>query len=242
MSTSPGSADATTFHGFPHETATFLTSLRENNSKEWFAAHRREYEDYYLEPAKRLVEAVGPRLRAIAPDVEAQPRILGSIFRINRDTRFGRKDAPYKDHVDVWFWEGPRRGAVSGFFARISPDFVGIGAGCHGFDKHTLAFYRRAVADDETGSELVALVDGIEALGHGIGGEHYKRYPSGFASDAPAGRFLLYKALYVHTDHPAEVATSEGLVELLMGVWTELSPLHRWLTDRVQTVRDRASN
>ena len=48
--------------------------------------------------------------------------MLGSILRINRDTRFSRDPSPYKDHLDLWFWEGERRRAVSGFFARLTPE------------------------------------------------------------------------------------------------------------------------
>jgi uncharacterized protein (DUF2461 family) len=55
--------------------------------------------------------------------------VLGSIFRINRDTRFSKDKRPYKDHLDFWFWEGDRKAASSGLFARVSPDGVIVGAG-----------------------------------------------------------------------------------------------------------------
>ena len=38
-----------------------------------------------------FVEAAGEELRAFAPDVGADPRVNGSIFRIARDTRFPRR-------------------------------------------------------------------------------------------------------------------------------------------------------
>jgi uncharacterized protein (DUF2461 family) len=70
--------------------------------------------------------------------------VLGSILRIHRDTRFSRDPSPYKDHLDFWFWEGERR-AVSGFFARLTPEHLGVGASCHGLDKRPPA----GVAADE---------------------------------------------------------------------------------------------
>ena len=54
--------------------------LRANNNKAWFAAHRKDYEQGYVAPAKQFVVAAGERLRHFAPDVQAQPRISGSIF------------------------------------------------------------------------------------------------------------------------------------------------------------------
>jgi uncharacterized protein (DUF2461 family) len=59
-------------------------------------------------------------------------------FRINRDTRFSPDKRPYKDHLDLWLWEGDRKAAVSRLFARVSPELVGVGAGSHGLDKSAL--------------------------------------------------------------------------------------------------------
>src|SRR5215213_5040596 len=109
------------FGGFPPETISFLRELRVNNRREWLDAHRDDYEAYWLGPAKAFVVAAGRLLAELAPQIRAEPRVLGSILRINRDSRFSRDPSPYKDHLDVWFWEGERRRAVSGFFARLTP-------------------------------------------------------------------------------------------------------------------------
>ena len=131
----------TDFAGFPAETQKFLKGLSKNNNKEWFDAHRSDYDDHWVTPAKAFVEAAGEALQDLAP-VEAQPRVNGSIFRVNRDVRFSADKRPYKDHLDFWFWEGERKTAVSGFYLRITPTEVGIGVGAHGFDKDRLAKYR----------------------------------------------------------------------------------------------------
>ena len=81
------------------------------------------------------------------PGIATEARVNGSIFRINRDTRFSKDKTPYKDHLDFWFWEGQRKTALSGLFLRIAPAAVTVGAGAHGFDPTRLARYRAAVAD-----------------------------------------------------------------------------------------------
>ena len=68
------------------------------------------------------------------PGIATEARVNGSIFRINRDTRFSKDKTPYKDHLDFWFWEGQRKTALSGLFLRIAPAAVTVGAGAHGFD------------------------------------------------------------------------------------------------------------
>jgi uncharacterized protein (TIGR02453 family) len=225
----------TAFGGFPEETIRFLRQLRVNNRKDWFDAHRDDYEAFWVAPAKAFVVAAGQELAQLAPGIRAEPRVLGSIFRINRDTRFARGAGPYKDHIDFWFWEGERRHAVSGFFARLTPEFLGVGAGCHGLDPERLTRFRQAVAEPASGAELAGIAQGLEAAGYQLGGASLKRPPAGFAAGGPAGRFLLHKAMFVHQDEPAdERIQTDAVLATCLRHWSALAPLHRWLTDNVQ--------
>jgi hypothetical protein len=72
--------------------------------------------------------------------------------------------------------------------------------------------------------------------GYRLGGAALKRPPAGFASSGPAGRFLLHKALFVHHDEPADQRVqTDAVLTMCMGHWRALAPLHRWLTDNIQT-------
>ena len=219
---------------FPSDTLAFLDELRHDNTKVWFEAHRARYQGAYVEAGKAFVEAVAPVLAAIAVGICAEPRVLGSIFRINRDTRFSADKRPYKDHLDFWFWEGDRKTAVSGLFVRFSPDVVGVGAGSHGFGKPTLGRFRDAVVDDARPG-LVDAVGGIEKAGYLVDGQTYKRVPTGYPSEGPAARFLRHSALFVHHDEPAILALDAArLLPTLERHWRTFAPLHRWLVTHVQ--------
>jgi uncharacterized protein (TIGR02453 family) len=221
------------FAGFPSATFELLGGLHEHNTKEWFDAHQTEYRAGYVEAGKQFVVAAGEVLRAFAPGIEAEPKVLGSIFRINRDTRFSTDKRPYKDHLDFWFWEGDRKAAVSGFFLRVTPDAVGVGAGCHGFDKPRLASFRSALDDS-----LAAIASGLERDGYKVEGEQYARLPRGVDPDGPAARFGRYGALYVHVDGPGGLARDGAtLLNTCRRHWRALAPLHRWLVDNVQQPR-----
>ena len=225
----------TDFAGFPNETVRFLNDVANNNSKDWFDAHRSDYEEFWVEPAKAFVDAVGESLRGLAP-IEAQPRVNGSIFRINRDTRFSKDKTPYKDHLDFWFWEGERKRAVSGFYVRITPTQFGIGVGAHGFDKDRLAAFRAAVVDAEAGTALSKAVGSVEKAGWPVKGSKYKQLPRGFeAVDEHQERFLRYDALWCGEDVPIPASLhNRRLIGYTMARWTKLEPLHRWLVDTVQ--------
>ncbi|MFN0029991.1 MAG: DUF2461 domain-containing protein [Acidimicrobiales bacterium] len=218
------------FPAFPRQSLEFLQGISINNNKAWFEAHRADYDTAYVGAGKAFVAAAGEVLTAIAPEIQAQPKVNGSIFRINRDIRFAADKRPYKDHLDFWFWEGQRAGAVSGFFARLTPDTFGIGVGCHGFDKARLATFRSRLSQglDQVASE-------ISGAGYALEGQHYTRVPTGMDERAPGGAFARHGALFVHVECDAEVALDgDALQAACTTHWQALAPLHRWLIDQVQ--------
>jgi uncharacterized protein (TIGR02453 family) len=221
------------FQGFFKETVAFIEGLREHNNKAWFSEHRSDYENFYLEPAKAFVEDVGRALKKIAPEARAEPRVGGSIFRINRDTRFSSDKRPYKDHLDFWFWEGDRKLATSGFFVRLQPERVFVGAGAHHFDKPSLERFRSAIGTN--GNQLLTAVNRMERAGNTVYGEHYKRPPRGYDASPKTQRFLLFNSLWgAHEDALSDVVFSEDFVGYCAGHWKMLAPLHRWLIEHVQ--------
>jgi uncharacterized protein (TIGR02453 family) len=218
--------------GFPPATRAFLGELRENNSREWFDAHRDRYESDVVAPAKAFVTGAAPLLQRLASGITAEPRVLGSIFRINRDTRFSPDKRPYKDHLDLWFWHGVRATAASGLFLRLTPDDVSIGAGAHDLQKERLTRYRDAVSDPAAGAALVAVVASLEAAGTGVAGRSMRRPPSGWSATPESAQLLLHRALFTATTLPASAA--EDLGAELERWWGLMAPLHLWLVEHVQ--------
>jgi uncharacterized protein (TIGR02453 family) len=221
---------------FSRDTLDFLAELREHNDKAWVDANRERYQRSYVEAGKAFVQAVEPVLQRIAPGIVAEPKVLGSIFRINRDTRFSADKRPYKDHLDFWFWHGERRDAVSGLMVRVTADYVGAGAGAHGFDKQQLATYRAALSRPDVAAELADAVAGVERAGYVVRGETYARVPKGSPDDRAVQRLLRHSGLFAHQDEPAAVALDgDRLLPALERHWRVMAPLHRWLVTHVQT-------
>ena len=222
------------FVGFPTGTLRFLRGIRKNNTKAWFDRHRADYDECYVAPAKNFVVAVGQSLAKVAPEIVADPRVNGSIFRINRDIRFGKDKRPYKDHLDFAFWQGEKKASASSLFFRVSPDGVFIGAGFHqGCPEHQKAF-RTAVADPNTGKALAAVAKKLRRSGYELEGKHYKRFPRGIPDDGPAAEFLLHNALYVVSQDQAKAACDRQIVDLCLKHWKAALPLHRWLINHVR--------
>ncbi len=220
--------------GFPAETLAFLEDLRDHNDKGWFDANRNRYTRAYLEPAQAFVEALAPGLDGIVPGIHAEPKVLGSIFRIHRDTRFSSDKRPYKDHVDLWFWHGPRPSAVSGLFLRLTPEELIVGAGAHDLQKERLSRYREAVGNPAAGRALAAIVAELDRAGIGVAGKSLTRPPPGHSAAPEAAPFLLHRALFSAVTEPSELATADRLGDHLERSWGLRAPLHQWVVEHVQ--------
>jgi uncharacterized protein (TIGR02453 family) len=187
------------FTGFGDPTIRFLKNLGRNNNRDWFQAHRAAYEDDLLEPALAFIEAIGPLLGRFSPGVHAEPRIGGSLMRINRDIRFSPDKRPYKDHLDMMFRCGEAK-TSPGYWFRLTTSELTLGAGMHMLDKPELDRYRKAVDADVPGTALNKAVTKVENAGYELGGgEHYKRVPSGFPPDHPRATLLRHNGIYVGT-------------------------------------------
>lgn len=220
------------FSGFPKKTVIFLRELAAHNNREWFTAHRPQYEAEVLEPAKAFVRTMGARLRRLSPGIKAEPRTDGSLFRIFRDTRFSPDKSPYKTNLGIYFWEGKgSRLECSGYYFHLEPPVLMLGGGVYVFSRPLLEHYRRAVADPEYGGSLAAIVKKITARpGYTLGGEHYKRVPAGFDASPEMARLLRHAGLYAGCEGPVPAELhSPALIDYCWERFKPMEPLHRWL-------------
>jgi uncharacterized protein (TIGR02453 family) len=226
--------DGFPFDGFPRALVAFYEDLSYNNNRAWFNEHKDIYKQHVIAPAQDFVRAMGARLRALAPDVVADPRAngAGSIFRIYRDTRFSKDKTPYKTFLGIFFWEGSRKKTEnSGFYFHLEPPRLMLAAGIHVFPRTLLGVYRDAVVDPEHGSALVKAVKQVSARGpYEIGGRHYKRVPQGYDAAHENADFLLHNGLHatIEGDIPEELYT-EGCLDYCFERFRDMAPIHDWL-------------
>lgn len=221
---------------FSVQTLEFLADLEQHNDRAWFEANRKRYEEHFVAPAKAFVVEVGARIEAAVPGVHAEPRVNGSIFRINRDTRFSKDKRPYKHHLDLMFWVGEGRSReCPGFFFRLMPDGLFVGGGMHGFDKEKLRRFRAAVAADGPGAALDAAAAAVRAAGdYNLGGQTYKRVPRGFEPDHPRAGWLRHSALWADwSASPPPAVDGPEFTETVVDHMVACAPIVRWIHDHV---------
>jgi uncharacterized protein (TIGR02453 family) len=224
------------FTGFRAETFAFLKGLARNNDREWFAAHREEYEASCVEPALAFVSAVGPKLKSVQPGTKFEPKLGGSLLRIHRDLRFTRDAKPFKEYLDIWFWRGDDKGRdAPSFTVRLHADRIVVGAGMRHLAGEQLAAYRAAVDDPRRGRALAKLVDDLCAKGdYALAGPTRSRVPAGFAAEHPRAELLRRTSLFVCRDAAvSKSAASPRFADECIGHFRAMQPLCRWLAATV---------
>lgn len=99
----------------------FLKENAMRNDREWFHAHRTDYEELILRPLSDLVMCLADDMEKIDSFIITAPKIGQTISRIYRDTRFSANKALYRDHI----WVSLRRSKKS--FPHYPEFYFGFG-------------------------------------------------------------------------------------------------------------------
>ena len=220
------------FKGFGEGALDFLSAIRKNNNKEWFAAHKNEYEKLILEPSRLFVVEMGEHLQALEPTIHAIPKINKSLYRIYRDTRrMGANKEPIKSRIGVIFWQGrTKRMQSSSFYMHFSPDELYVATGVRWFEKPMLDAFREYILNEQRRVELDEILSSIRAKGYTHLEKGYKRYPRGFNAQMPSADLALYKgmATYKILD-PKLIYDGEKLVDTLYRIYEDMLPLQQYM-------------
>lgn len=231
------------FQGFSKKVLPFLDSIRKNNNKEWFSAHKAEYEQLILNPSRAFVVEMGEHLQALEPTINAIPKINKSLYRIYRDSRrMGANKEPIKSRIGIIFWQGSgKRMQSSAFYMHFSPESLYVAVGVRWFEKSMLDAFREYIKDDAKRSELAKILEDIKAKDkeYTYLEKGYKRYPKGFSTDMPNADLSLYKgmATYKILD-PHLIEDGEKLIDTLYKIYEDMLPLQQFMYEVSLRIKD----
>ena len=212
----------------------FLRGLAKHNNKEWFEAHRAEYEGEVREPMRDLIGEMNARLAKVAPEIGGDPK--RSMFRINRDIRFSKDKSPYKTHAACWFHHRRATSRVgseadagsAGYYFHLEPGKSYVGGGIWMPPRPLLNKIRDAIAEDPATFDRMA--KGLARRYDGLDDEGaLKRVPRGFSEDHPAAKWLRYQSFVTGKAVTDADVTSAKLPALLAKEFEGLLPLVRWI-------------
>ena len=222
----------TRFKGFADARGKFFEALAKNQKREWFQAHKEEFEAGWNQPMKDLLADLRDAIdRSYAHCDLDEPK----VFRIFRDVRFSKDKSPYKTHVAGCI-PTKRSAKITetpvAVYMHFGTDNV-IASGLYRMDAPVLARYRSAVADDARGKELVKIVAKLEKEGFAADSMHdgvLKKVPKEFDPDHPRGELLKRKSLGVsYPALPKGRLASPELLPWLVDRSKKVVPLVEWL-------------
>ena len=155
------------FEGFSPKALDFLWGIRLNNNRDWFQAHKSEYQTYVYEPMKLLSQIV-------FREFEQVPNLDYKLSRIYKDARL-HPTVPYKE--SLWFCMRPENSSWSEqptLYFEIAPEGCSYGAVLYRPKSDAMERYRQLLAARP--EEFPKLVKKLEkASGLPFLGESYHR-------------------------------------------------------------------
>jgi uncharacterized protein (TIGR02453 family) len=162
----------------------FLRALKKNNERDWFKANKPRYQAQVRDPALDFIAEFGTKIQGFAPHIVADPRpVGGSLFRIHRDTRFGKDKTPYKTHVGIHFRHEVAKDAhAPGYYLHLEPGNVFMGAGIWRPDGPTVKMIREAIVEEPGRYKKITKAK-VFRESWKLSGDALKRPPRGFDAE-----------------------------------------------------------
>ncbi len=191
------------FPGFPPEALKFLRTLKKNNDREWFQAHKEQFETVLRDPMLHLLGRINDSLMKFAPDYVTEPS--KAIFRIYRDTRFSKDKTPYKTHLAAVFsHRALPRNQGAGFYFQVAADKVGIGGGIYAPPPDLLRRIRDHVAEHYAQYQKAIREVNARKIAGAFEGQPLTRVPKSYSPEHPAADLLKCRSLFFYADLPPE--------------------------------------
>ena len=201
------------FTGFTTEAFSFWKGLERHNNRDWFQAHKDQYEQAVRRPMQLLIEELAP---LYGP---------GRLSRINKDMRF-QKEKPYKNYLAT---------GLGGSYISFSKEGLWVGTGIYKPEPATLRALRAAIADDSAGRELTRIIAAMTRKGFEVDTHaRLDKPPRGYDAAHPRLELLRMKDIYVGKSFGVREVASANLPRDVAKAITALEPFRVWLRKYVR--------
>jgi uncharacterized protein (TIGR02453 family) len=207
----------------------FLRNLEENNNREWFTENRTIYEQAKADFAEFSDTILG-KLKEIEPDF-GNTQVKDCIFRINRDIRFSKNKAPYKNNFSVAFGPGGRHSGRIDYYFQLQNNETFIGAGMWQPSTTNLAKFRQEL--DYNPELLKGIIEDpiFKRTFPIIHGEKLKRPPKNYSDNHPEIELLKCKELFFVRKYPNIEILKTDFADVLFEHMKVIKPYIHYLND-----------
>jgi uncharacterized protein (TIGR02453 family) len=228
---------------FTPATLAFFRELAAHNDRAWFEAHRATYEREVREPCLAFIRDLAAPLAEISPQYRAEAKkVGGSLFRIQRDTRFAKDKTPYKTHAGLRFAHAATRPTARGdsgnaapgaldapvFYLHLAPGSSFLGGGIWHPQPANLRRIRHYLVNNPRSWEAATRAPAFRKVFQ-LDGERLSRPPQGFDPAHPLIEDLKFKDLVASAALDDAMILSPRLLETVIAHYRQLAPLMDWL-------------
>ena len=205
----------------------FLRALSANNHREWFQAHKAEYDALrlaFIDEVQQLIH----RIALFDPEVVGL-EAKNCLYRIYRDIRFSPDKTPYKNHFAAYIALGGRSSLRGGYYFHLEPERCLLSGGVWCPAPALLKQLRRDIYDHM--EEFVDILEqpAFKRYFPGLDGESLKRMPVGYPADCPHGDLLRHKDFCVVTQLDEAFFSRPDWLEQTAAIFALLAPFNRFL-------------
>ncbi len=211
----------------------FLEELQNNNSKVFFDANRKRYENLRDEWIQ-FIGSVLKDMEAFDPDVSTL-RPKECMFRINRDIRFSKDKSPYKTNFSIVINPHGKKSPKPSYYFHLEHNkTMFVAGGVWMPEKSTLDKVREFIASEpEKVTELLKNSTFKKTFEGFDTGETLKNLPKGYFDDVHYPELIRLKSFTASRTFSAIPKSSKMFQEELIRNFKSLSPLIFWLRSAI---------
>lgn len=168
----------------------FLEELSRNNDRDWFKAHKSEFDQLrglWLEDLDRMISYIAQWMPEVAMQSGKQ-----AAYRIYRDTRFSPDKTPYKTYFSAAISPRGKDKDYAGFYLHqdIDSDECGLYGGIWCPPAPVLKKLRRAIVDNIEEWEEIMNAPELKKHYHILNFNALKTVPRDYPKDHPQAQWL----------------------------------------------------
>lgn len=215
---------------FSKKTFEFLALLEQNNNREWFNAHKGNYEEYVREPALDFIRQMQAPLASLSSHfIASDKKVGGSLMRIHKDIRFSKDKTPYKTNIGIQFRHFMGKNVhAPAFYFHLANDESFVAAGIWRAESHALSAIRTCIDENPNSYKKAIYSEQFKSVFH-MAGESLKRPPRGYDKDHPLIEELKRKDFIAISPLTQKQVCSSELVDTVLARYKKTDPLMSYL-------------
>jgi len=205
-------------------TIQFLSELKENNNREWFAGQKTRFDVIQAEN-KVFFHQVFSELKKYDDVAEL------NIFRIYRDVRFSKEKSPYKTNFGAGF---SRKKPLlrGGYYIHLEPAKSFVGGGFWAPNNNDLLRIRKEFELDSTEIKKITSNQTFQRFFEELKGEDgVKIAPKGFYKNHPDIDLIKKKQFVVKRPFTNTEVCSSNFQEEIMATFLAMRPFFDYMSD-----------